>query len=156
MKHKYLNDLGISSDEVSIFNTTDIDKLGRQDRFYEERNKYGFDSRETWGLYFTAAGWLYSHLKMFLEEASEIVNLDYYKFTVPRLVEITDREDDARCYYRVEPTEMTQKEAIEMMIDYLEFTIKHCDDMDENEVRANEKAASAFETFGIVFPAMWW
>ena len=46
--HKYLNELGISSEVSWIFNTKEVwDKKKTQKHFINQREKYGFDERET-------------------------------------------------------------------------------------------------------------
>ena len=161
--NKYLNDLGILSTEPCIFNTLEYDE-SRAERFANERETYGFDSRETWSLDYSFATWLYSHLKMYLEKAGEMINLEFYNFSIPVLYDIPEDELDYTCgeaipeHYRKEVIEtVTQKEAIELMIDYLEHYLNYRDtDKLEEEFMANEYIACAVRIFAEVLPAMWW
>jgi hypothetical protein len=48
----------------------------------KQRKKYGFDSRECYNLDTTFELWLYAHLKMYLHDASKLINLDDIKYKV--------------------------------------------------------------------------
>lgn len=162
-KHKYLNDLGIKSDEICIFNTSEK-KDKRADRFKKERKKYGFDSRETWCLGWTMIGWMYSHLKMYLETGGRVVNLSFHKFDVPVLVEIPEDErevyegsENVKAYQKEVITNLTQEEAINTALGYMEYYLKNNDTFKhEEETRAIECAQCAMKIVAEVFPALWW
>lgn len=78
-RNKYLEDLGLKPNEYSTNFTNKIDK--RQRRWKNQRRKYGFDEREVWNLDKTFTEWLYSHLMMYKEKASQIIDLNYYKIS---------------------------------------------------------------------------
>lgn len=130
MGHKYLEELesytgdfwGIKSDK-------------REPEWVEERKTYGFDSTETWSLDTAFYLWLYEHLRMYKEKASEIVDLHYHKFTY------NDKE-----YY--------QDELIDLMIERLQFAFSsEYDEYDEDQwayVHEIEKI------WALILPAMWW
>ena len=89
--HKYLNELGISSEVSWIFNTKEVwDKKKTQKHFINQREKYGFDERETWALNSTLIGWLYSHLKWYVKHSP--VDFTFYSFDVPVLTPIPRKE----------------------------------------------------------------
>ena len=166
-KHEYLNQIGIKSTETCIFNTAEIEmkngkKTKRQKRFAKQREKYGFDERETWALDYTLATWLHSHLKMYLEVS--IVNLEFHHFDIPVLEPIPEEEREYHDINKTLPKQctrevmknVTQKEAINLMIEYLERYIKHGYDCDANETLADESMKCAMKIWTEVLPTMWW
>ena len=130
MKRKYLDDLGIK-DRHDLWNPND----NRQSIWQRQRREYGFDERETWSLDSAFYLWLYERLKMYLEYASKIVNLDFHEFV-----------------YKGE--KYTQKQLINMMIERLEnyFANKYDTESEEESSRLDEVA----EIWALVLPAMWW
>ena len=76
--NKYLDDLGLKITEYGTNFISDDDE--RSGDWQKQREIYGFDSRECWNMDTKLIEWLYSHLMMYLEDASEIVDLTYYKF----------------------------------------------------------------------------
>lgn len=165
MAHRYLNKLGIESDNDCIFNT----ERGRcKKRFKKERKKYGFDTRETWSMDFTSATWLYEHLKVYKKVAGEIVDLTCHKFNIPVLHDIPKDnldEDISKRRYTIEVMqEHTQDESIDIMIEYLEkFLLKDrsigdydFDKFNESERRAYESLQCAFKIYAEVICSMWW
>lgn len=130
MKRKYLDDLGIK-DRHDLWNPND----NRQSIWQRQRREYGFDERETWSLDGTFYLWLYERLKMYLEYASKVVDLDFHEFI-----------------YKGE--KYTQKQLIDMMIERLEnyFANKYDTESEEESSRLDEVA----EIWALVLPAMWW
>lgn len=137
MAHKYYDDLGLEKDAICLFNTDVKEKetvngkkkaSKRQKKWNKMRKKYGFDSRETWSLDFTMNTWLHSHLKMFLDEASDTIDLSYHKVKIPVLVEnpyfaIPKAKLHTLRHVRpflVRKEHHTLQECIEIMIKYLE------------------------------------
>ena len=117
----------------------------------KQQEKYGFDSRECFALDTSFDLWLYAHLKMYLHDAKDIVDLSYHKFKVRtvqfkkcQLVErtvpdfkaamkrdkngtplSTEKQESLRSYVRIfEDKELTQEECIKLMIDYIEKAYK--------------------------------
>lgn len=133
-RNEFLDKLGLKTHEYGVNFTDKKDK--RRKKWKKQRKKYGFDSRETWNLNDLYAQWLYSHLKLYLKETSEIVDLNYYKFTY-------------------DGKEYTQIEAIKQMIKWLEYYLKNCDKDGKEEI-ALEKVRKATELWAISFPCMWW
>lgn len=161
MFNKYLQELGLK-ESICSCNTTIKDDSGRDWMFSEQRDTYGFDERETWSMDYTAAEWLYCHLKLYLETAEKIVDLTYHRFTVPVLDE-TNKSDDADLADRIFPIvqqEVTHKEAIDLCIGYLEAYLRTqdelCNHTFEEEREAYEKEQAAFRIFAEILPAMWW
>lgn len=133
MDSKYLKDLGLKKEDYYFpFDEDDP----RQDKWKAERETYGFDSRETWDLDGLSVRWLYCHLMMYKEKASEIVNLEYHKF-------------------EFQGKEYTQLEAIDFIIDSLKMYILTDLWSPDAEIAIN-KAKDAFALYGIILPSMWW
>ena len=168
--HEYLNALGIASDEPCIFNTIQKEPRapeGRQDRFDAEREQYGFDSRETWSLRDTMAGWIYSHLKMFLDLGGKVVDLEdtLAMYDIPVLEDIPQEElvilegyRYPEAYQREKLESHTLGESIRIACDYLEDFLIHADKVFEYEAEARifEKAQCAMKIVAITFPGLWW
>lgn len=166
MAHKYLNKIGVKSNNPCIFNTKEYNKK-RNDKFKKQRKKYGFDERETWDLGYTSATWLYEHLKVF--KKVNIVDLNYHKFNIPVLYEIQENEingnDINRKYTREEIEEHTQEEAIDFMIEYLKRCLAENNKNNqwntlrnafEEDKKLYEYLKGAFNIYAKVVGAMWW
>lgn len=71
MKRKYLEEIGLKLEDTPIGccleESKNIEK-GRGKRWFIERKKYGFDSRETWDLDYTIKLYLYERLCMYKEK----------------------------------------------------------------------------------------
>lgn len=147
MSHKYLNDIGIKSDNVCIFNTEVIDR-DRQKRFKKQRKKYGFDERETWVMDYTMATWIYSHFKAYKKYAPRIVDLTDDKFDIPKW-------DKEKNIISNEMIKVNQKEAIDIVIKNIKFYLKYNEDLNKAKT-AIKKFEYAFRIIGIIAPAMWW
>jgi len=131
MGRKYLDDIGEDYSWVWKPEGSERDEL-----FEKEREIYGFDSRETWSLDYVFYMWLYERLKMYIEYAGEIVNLNFHKFIYKE-------------------KEYTQLELINMMIERLEFYFKKGDSFDLSE-EEYEFIKEIGEIWALVLPAMWW
>ena len=132
-RHKYFEDIENKSFEHpskwgNLINDT------RQKTWYNERRKYGFDSRETWNLNSVFYIWLYEHLMMYKEKASKIVDLEFYKFE-----------------YKGET--LTQIECIDRMIEGCKLYIQDSEPYDKE---IQEKIKSVVEIWAMVLPYMWW
>lgn len=130
MGHKYLEELetyegpywGLKNDE-------------REPQWIEEQKIYGFDSTDTWSLDSAFYLWLYEHLRMYMDRASEIVNLHFHQFTY-----------GTKQYY--------QDELIEEMLKRLRFYFsKEYDEFNEDHYAYVSEIA---EMWGTILPAMWW
>lgn len=134
MANYYLDEIkklgDVSADEFSV-----DDK--RHEQWKAEREKFGFDGRDTWALDFTMTKMLYERLRMYLDKADEIVNLSYHTY-----------EFEGKTY--------TQRELIlEMIADaetFLKFEYnaveelqKDWDGMTEKEIDANVELSAKYE-----------
>ena len=156
--HKYLNELGVSSEDICIFNTKETENgktTGRTKRFSEQRKTYGFDERETWALNYTLITWLYSHLLMYKE--TSIVDMDSFKVTVPKLVPLKKKEMvEPHIYFKEKPAEMTFGAAIDLAIEYMKEYILNGEDFGEDGDKAYEKGKTALKIVAEIFGALWW
>ena len=137
-RHKYLEDIEPLKDK-EFLKAEHPTKWAKGDKerekiWYQERRKYGFDSRETWCLCSSFYIWLYERLMMYKEKASPIVNLEFHKFE-----------------YKGET--LTQIECIDRMIEGCKLYIQDSEPEDE-EIR--EKIKSVAEIWAMVLPYMWW
>lgn len=162
--HKYLNALNISSKDPCIFNTKEKEKSRkRQKRYLEQREKYGFDERETWALNSTLIGWLYSHLKWITKHTP--VDFTVYSFDIPVLKPIPKKELEwideekglAVRYYTENVKTVTQEEAMKKALTYMEYYLRHSESMSpEKERKSDEKAACALKIIAVIFPVLGW
>lgn len=136
IRNKYLEDIGLQSEQITSNTCGDNDD--RKSRWDKQRELYGFDERETWALERTFVEWLYSHLKMYLDVAGEVIDLNFYKFE-----------------YKGE--QCTQHKCIEIIISACEKYLKAEEDplwIDDNSVV--QDMMDAIKLFADTFPAMWW
>lgn len=131
MGRKYLDDIGEDYSWVWKPEGSERDEL-----FEKEREIYGFDSRETWSLDYVFYMWLYERLKMYIEYAGEIVNLNFHKFVYKE-------------------KEYTQFELINTMIERLESYFKK-EDLFVSSEEEYEPIKEIGEIWALVLPAMWW
>lgn len=131
MGRKYLDDIGVDYSWVWKPEGSE-----RDETFEKEREIYGFDSRETWSLDYVFYMLLYERLKMYIEYAGEIVNLNFHKFVYKE-------------------KEYTQLELINMMIERLESYFKEGDSFDLSK-EEYEPVKEIGEIWALVLPAMWW
>lgn len=131
MGRKYLDDIGVDYSWVWKPEGSERDEL-----FKKEREIYGFDSRETWSLDYVFYMLLYERLKMYIEYAGEIVNLNFHKFVYKE-------------------KEYTQLELINMMIERLESYFKR-EGLFVSSEEEYEPIKEIGEIWALVLPAMWW
>ena len=129
MSRKYLDDIG-----VDLWLGLEDDE--RQERWVKEQEEYGFDERETWSLDHAFYCWLYERLKMYIERASKIVQLDFHKF-------------------EYEGEELTQQECIDRMIYGCEVYFAQEDEWNISE-EDRKIISDIAKIWAIVLPAMWW
>lgn len=163
--HYYLEQLGVDPDGYYLQEDPAVTK--HHPEMQEEINKYGFPACETWDLGNLSTAWLYEHLRLFLDEGGEIVDLkdlNFHKVTIPRLV--TSRDPNAgkvidgkyHHYYEEKETECTLEEAIKICCLYLSSYLKYIDDQEaiNDELQLNECRQQAFKIYSIILPYMWW
>lgn len=152
MAHKYLNKIGISSDEPCIFNTEHkyaIDCGEKHNylikRLKRQRKKHSFDERETWSMDFTLASWIYEHFMMYKKIAC--VDLTLHKFNIYKW-------DNEKKEILNEKIEVNQIEAINLVLNNIKFYLTNNDT--EKEIEASDRFKYAFYIIAEIMPAMWW
>ena len=135
--NKYLDDLGLKITEYGTNFISDDDE--RSGDWQKQREIYGFDSRECWNMDTKLIEWLYSHLMMYLEDASEIVDLTYYKF-----------EHNGKTY--------TQKDAIGYILERLKkyLVMDNLDVSFEEEKKCLDEVQDSFVLLSKILFTLWW
>ena len=131
--HAYLNELERKDIFPYSYQVKSTDS--RYEKWMKQRKIYGFDDSETWDLNSTFYLWLYEHLRMYIDVASDVVNLEFHKF-------------------EWHGHEYTQLEIINMILERIGFYFseEYDDWTEEHIVYINEIG----ELWAIVLPAMWW
>ena len=82
-QYKYLEEIGLQRNECML-NWTDkeYEDDARVKEWEKEAEEIGFDPRECWNLDNTMTQWIYSHLRQYVEDAKDVVDLetDYYTY----------------------------------------------------------------------------
>lgn len=144
MAHMYLEQIGIRSDDPCVPNTDQVDE-DRDEIFREQRERFGFDTRETWSIDFTLAAWVYERFMWYLENAP--IDMTFYQ------VEATyAKMDDDGAYRQVRHT-VSQKKAIKLVCKYMKYYLRH---QNGDYVRANARYEAALVTMSQLMPLMWW
>jgi len=130
----YLEDLGLELYEYGVNWNGDYDKKTLKE-WKRQRKRYGFDSRETYSVYSVFAEWLYSHLMMYMENASKIVDLTYHSF-----------EFEGKTY--------TLEEAIGKIIKWTGYFIKNYECLKGN--KSMNKLKKAARLWAEILPYVWW
>ena len=127
--HKYLSEL--------MRNKPCFLEFPKEWRFWKQRWQYGFDQRETYALNDTFYCWLYERLRMYVDTASKIIDLEYHRFIW-------------------KGKEYTQIDLIKELLTHLEFYFKSSEDC----ILLNEEEEKIIleigEIWAILLPAMWW
>lgn len=176
MAHYYLNKLGISSKDFSVFNPKGLSFRERR-----ERRKHGFAFREVIDLDYTSATWLYEHIQVYKENAEKWIVMDdpNITFNIP-VMHLLPKE---KWEYLPGSTELlkkvqeevieshTQIEAINLMIEYLEYFFLEPEDPihDTKDILSNENMflfsvseikkwdflSCAFKIYAVIIGSMW-
>ena len=129
-RHWYLESIGFPiKDCYNNLLVGEHDK--REPEWTSEQIKFGFDNRETWALNNTFFQWLYERLCMYRDVT--IIDTSYHTI-------------------RVGKKTYTQGEAIEEMIDKLEYILLHEDD----DPKYSKYTDKVLKIWAAVFPCMWW
>lgn len=151
-RHHYLNKIGVDSTGICVFNTANvITEKDRNKLYQEQRNKHGFDSRETWSMDYTLATWLYEHFKLYRKVAGKYVDLTFHK------IKINVLKKDKKGEFKTKRKTVTQLEAIDLVCAYLEDYFKYLDGAKlKDENHAYQKLRGALHIVADIAPYMWW
>jgi len=130
-KHKYLIDNKIPH---GLYRPKKDDH--RIPEWKEQRKVYGFDERETWDLRDHSLGWMYEHIKMYIDVSD--LDLDYANFSYNGDI-------------------FTQREILNKICEDIElyFDAKFSVDPDKWSKRI-PYLREIGTLWGLVLPAMWW
>lgn len=133
----------------------------REAQWSVEREKYGFDGRDTWALNTTMTEMLYERLKMYMVKADEIVNLNYYTFEFEGET-LTQREmilamiEEAEHYLKFEYSGGIDEDDYDETSEGFEFSEKSLDKSIEEERKAQEAHGRLWKRWSMVVHNMWW
>ena len=132
MLGKYLRDLGIKEE-----NTPQGMLPGdlREKKWKQEREEYGFDSRETWGLDTTFKYWLYERLSMYNDLAPRIIDTSFHK-------------------YEYKGETITFQNCIDRMLEGLKIDLT-IDEYERTEEQ-KQKVVDIVPIFALCFYSLWW
>ena len=130
MKRKYL-------DQANIPNESRPDKWGkgtvRDKKWKKQREKYGFDERDTYSMDTTFYCWLLEHLMMY----NEVNNLDLDK-----------------CLIKYNEQELTLQECINRMIDGCRIALTNSNYEFDSELKS--KVDDVVKIWAVTIHAIWW
>ena len=130
MKRKYL-------DQANIPNESRPDKWGkgivRDKKWKKQREKYGFDERDTYSMDTTFYCWLLEHLMMY----NEVNNLDLDK-----------------CPVKYNEQELTLQECINRMIDGCRIALTNSNYEFDSELKS--KVDDVVNIWAVTIHAIWW
>lgn len=118
----------------------------RNNKWKEERHKYGgYDERVTWNLNTFMTEQIYTWLKLYFDNADGFIDLNFYKFQINNI-------------------EMSERDAILLVLEDIEFYLQHFDDWIEADIshtkevnqECDSKIAEAYYILGVIFPTLWW
>ena len=135
MNRHYIDELGIKFEETPQgWNQND----SRQEYWKKEREKYGFDERDTWYLHYTIDLLLYERLCNFKENAKGCIDLTFHKFK-----------------YKDEI--LTQEECIDRMIEGLKLELT-LDEFDEKRKckKVQKLIDDVYPIYAICKYSLWW
>lgn len=133
-RRAYLDGLGSDYEPAESWGFQDgADPERRQRAWVAQRARYGFDGRETWSLKTTMIELFYERLKMYLDLANPVIDLDHHSFVF-------------------EGVELTQKECIALLISLAEDALRR-----DSEESISDRASERFwNLWALVHPVMWW
>lgn len=144
-----VSDDGISSDDT------------RHEQWKNEREKFGFDGRDTWSLDFTMTEMLYERLQMYMVKADEIVNLSYHTYdfggkTYTQREIILEMINDAETFLKFEYDaidELNEDDFNAMTEDEMDA---HLEIYGQWEIKALHAKRRLWLMWAVVQHQMWW
>jgi len=126
MISKYLSDLGVKEEDLP-WNWCSGDS--REKQWKKQRDKYGFDERDTWGLDYTLILLIYPRLKMYNE--INIIDTSFHK------VEYEDKK-------------YTYQECIDKILEGFEIYLT------KNQLDLNKEEENKINDAVILLSKIWW
>lgn len=170
--HKGLRKFIKNVDETTcVFNTHAKVPKKRRELFKKQREKYGFDERETWSLDYTTITWLYAHLERYLAWGGNTVELfegSMHMFDVKVAEKIDGKyvydvvydEKQRKFPVDVEISFVEKKlylgEVIQVIMDYFGEYLQNADFMSAQEILTRKLAQEGIRLYAEILPALWW
>lgn len=131
----------------------------RHDQWKLERDKYGFDGRDTWSLDMTMTEMLYERLNMYYEKADKFIKLETYTYefeghTYNRRELILMMIEDAKFYLSFEYDVIDEIQSHDNMTD--DELKTHVDKYGEYEVKAYNAKKRLWKIWALVQNEMSW
>lgn len=104
---------------------------------YGEEDYPDFDERDTFSMDHTLIAWLYERLRYFQDEASDVINFEFYKFEI-------DNE------------ELTQLQCIDRMVEDCAVILKSDIWSNEDYDKINVAKDDLFKVLSKIYWFMWW
>lgn len=135
MNHLYLKKINADQTYTADMDEKETEQDERHTIWKYQRVIYGFDERETWCLSACFYAWLYEHIKMYLDKADKVINLEFHKF-------------------KYNDETYTQKELLEEICEMIEYYFSDSyNDWNEEDC---EYVSNIEKMWAVVMPAMWW
>lgn len=148
---KYINSINI----CSMYNTTEKERIEkREELFKEQREKYGFDERETWNLDLTSILWIYAHLKRYKEWSNVVIYgekahyFDVYVIKKENNKYLLDKQKDKFIY---DERNLSQGEIIDIILEYFEYYLDNQDDYKSFNI-----ASEGIKLYAEILSSLWW
>lgn len=135
VKCKYFEEMGIDTTHYYTNFCDNTDE--RYNRWMQERKEFGFDSRETWNIDKGVVEWIYTRFRMYLDVASDIVDLDWTQ------IEYRNKEGNVKC--------ISQKKAIKKVLKWCEKNWLNKDFTDKQFFPKH-----IWDLIWELMPYMWW
>lgn len=138
-KHKYLKEIGVTPIEESfILHKFSIKDNLRYWKYFKKYKKTGVFPPQTWYMPIALLQWFYEVTSEYIEEASEIVDLNFHK------LEYNGKE-------------YTQLELIHLFLDKVKYILVNEDDiLFANEASEDALIQEVYKIWSILSPYMWW
>lgn len=138
-KHKYLKEIGVTPIEESfILHKFSIKDNLRDWKYFKKYKKTGVFPPQTWYMPIALLQWFYEVTSEYIEEASEIVDLNFHK------LEYNGKE-------------YTQLELIHLFLDKVKYILVNEDDiLFANEASEDALIQEVYKIWSILSPYMWW
>jgi len=138
-KNKFFDKIGYKDSATKNLFYGNLKEDKRNKRWKKERKKWGgYDSRVGWCLNTYMTEQIYTWLKIYLKKADGFVDLTFHKFTI-------------------DGKEITEKEAILVILEDLEYWLLNQDTWKEEIAKeCSKRAEQAYKLLGIILPSLWW
>ena len=123
--------------------TSPLAQAKEKKRRIKEKKKYGYALAETYSLDYTAAIWLYEHIKMLLEEGGKIVDFE---------CEHGWSDYENKIFDELGIAPINDKEALEQVCTYIESALE----IDGLEEEYYERLRKGFLLWTAIMPRAWW